>query len=93
MQTIIAAIYIECKFLPEMGLRKALQQISALHAKAEDAPDKIMVCKSVDDIETAKKAGKIGFVLSLEGTGPLYNDLSLLQILYERGVRHIRIYF
>ncbi|MFE1628855.1 dipeptidase [Brevibacillus reuszeri] len=87
VQTIVAAIYIDSKFLPEMGLRKALQQISALHAEAEEAPDKIMVCKSVDDIETAKKAGKIGFVLSLEGADPLYNDLSLLRIFYELGVR------
>lgn len=87
VQTIVAAIYIDSKFLPEMGLRKALQQISALHAEAEEAPDKIMVCKSVDDIETAKKAGKVGFVLSLEGADPLYNDLSLLRIFYELGVR------
>ncbi|WP_289138655.1 dipeptidase [uncultured Brevibacillus sp.] len=87
VQTIVAAVYIDSKFLPEMGLRKALQQISALHAEAEEAPDKIMVCKSVEDIETAKKTGKVGFVLSLEGADPLYNDLSLLRIFYELGVR------
>lgn len=87
VHTIVAAIYIENKFLPEMGLRKALQQISALHAEADESPDKIMVCKSVDDIENAKKAGKVGFVLSLEGAEPLYNDLSMLRIFYELGVR------
>lgn len=87
VHTIVSAIYIDDKFLPEMGLRKALQQISALHAEADESPNKIMICKSVDDIENAKKAGKVGFVLSLEGAEPLYNDLSMLRIFYELGVR------
>lgn len=87
VQTVVAAIYIDSQFLPEMGLRKALQQISALHAEADESPEKIMVCKSVSDIETAKRLGKIGFVLSLEGAEPLYNDLSMLRVFYELGVR------
>ncbi|MBY0087049.1 dipeptidase [Brevibacillus brevis] len=87
VDTVVAAIFIDNKFLPEMGLRKALQQISALHAEADESPDKIMVCKSVSDIETAKRQGKIGFVLSLEGAEPLYNDLSMLRVFYELGVR------
>ncbi len=87
VQTIVSAIFIDSKFLPEMGLRKALQQISALHAEADESPDKLMVCKSVDDINHANATGKVGFVLSLEGAEPLSNDLSLLRVFYELGVR------
>jgi membrane dipeptidase len=89
VQTVVSAIYIDSKFLPELGLRKALQQISALHAEADESADKVMVCKSVADIETAKKARKVGFVLSLEGAEPLYNDLSMLRVFYELGVRFL----
>ena len=84
---IVAAIFIDDKFLPEMGMRKALQQISALHAEASESPDKIMVCKNADDIQTAKETGKVGFVLSLEGAEPLSNDLSMIRVFYELGVR------
>ncbi|MET3290846.1 UNVERIFIED_CONTAM: membrane dipeptidase [Brevibacillus sp. OAP136] len=84
---IVAAIFIDDIFLPEMGMRKALQQISALHAEASESPDKIMICKNVDDIQTAKATGKVGFVLSLEGAEPLSNDLSLIRVFYELGVR------
>ncbi|KQL49725.1 membrane dipeptidase [Brevibacillus choshinensis] len=86
---VICAIFVDSSFLPEMGLRKALQQISSLHAEAAESPDKIMVCKSVDDLLTAQSTGKQGFVLSLEGAEPLYNDLSMLRIFYELGVRFL----
>ncbi|MET3288836.1 UNVERIFIED_CONTAM: membrane dipeptidase [Brevibacillus sp. OAP136] len=86
---VVAALFVDSSFLPEMGLRKALQQVSALHAEAAESPDKIMVCKNVDDLLTAQQAGKVGFVLSLEGAEPLYNDLSMLRIFYELGIRFL----
>lgn len=87
VQTVVAAIFIDSQFLPEMGMRKALQQISALHAEASESPDKIMICKNIDDIQTARETGKVGFILSLEGAEPISNDLSLIRIFYELGVR------
>lgn len=89
VHSIVSAIFVDDAFLPEMGLRKALQQISALHAEADESLEKIKVCKNVEDLNTAREEGKIGFVLSLEGAEPLYNDLSLLRSFYELGVRFI----
>lgn len=87
VKTIVAAIFVENEFLPEMGLRKALNQISALYEEIEESSDKIMLCKTLDDLNTAREHGKVAFVLSLEGAEPLSNDLSLLRIFYELGVR------
>ncbi|WCK52613.1 dipeptidase [Aneurinibacillus sp. Ricciae_BoGa-3] len=89
IDSIVSAIFVDDSFLPEMGLRKALQQISALHAEADESSEKIKVCKNIEDLNKAKKEDKIGFVLSLEGAEPLYNDLSLLRSFYELGVRLI----
>lgn len=87
VDTIVVAIFVENSYLPEMGLRKALQQISALHAEVSESPDKMTICKNVNQLTEAKKNGKVGFILSLEGVEPLYDDLSLLQIFYKLGVR------
>lgn len=84
---VVASIYVEDAFLPEMGLKKALDQISALYAEIDESPDKIMLCMTYDDILTAKKENKIGFILSFEGVDPLTNDLNLLRIFYKLGVR------
>ncbi|USG64085.1 dipeptidase [Brevibacillus ruminantium] len=89
VDSVVSAIFVDSAFLPEMGLRKALQQISALYAEMDESPDKILVCKTTDDLIKAKQEGKVGFVLSLEGVEPLFNDLSMLRIFYELGVRLI----
>lgn len=86
---IVSSIFLDDEFLPEMALRRALNQISALYDEIADSPDKIMLCKSYDDIIKAKHSGKIGILLSFEGVEPLYNDMSLLRIFYELGVRGV----
>lgn len=84
---VVSSLYIDDAFLPEMGLKKALDQISALYAEIDESPDKIMMCKTYDDIVKAQNENKLGIILSFEGVDPLTNDLNLLRIFYELGVR------
>jgi membrane dipeptidase len=84
---IVAAIFIENFFLPEMGLRKALDQISHLSEELDDLSDDFLLCRSLEDIQAAKTGGRIGLLLSLEGADPLQNDINLLRIFYNLGVR------
>jgi len=84
---VVLSILIGSMFLPEMSLRKALDQISALYAEIDESPDKIMICRNYSDIVKAQNEGKVGFILSFEGVEPLYNDLNLLSIFYKLGVR------
>ena len=87
LNIVVSSIYLDDDSLPEMALRKALDQVSALYAEIDESPDKIMLCKSYADIMKAIKESKIGIMLSFEGVEPLYNDLNLLRIFYELGVR------
>ena len=84
---IVSAIFINDIFLPEMGLRKALDQISYLHEEMAESPDQFQICRTVAEAQTAKAAGNLAIFLSLEGADPLQNDLGLLRIFYELGVR------
>lgn len=89
VNVIIAAVFVENQFLPEMALRNALGQISALHEEVQESTDKLMICYCAEDMERAKESGKIGFLLSLEGAEPLGTDLSLLRVFYELGIRNL----
>ncbi len=80
------AIYIEDRYLPEMALRVALDQIARLHAEAKRS-GRCAVCKSHDEILRARAAGKIAFLITMEGAEPLGTDLDLLRAFYELGVR------
>jgi membrane dipeptidase len=85
---IVAAIFLDNSHLPEMALRKALNQVSALYEEVQESPDKLMICKNSDDMILAQQSGKIGFMLSLEGAEPIGTDISLLRVFYELGVRN-----
>ena len=84
---IVAAIFIENYFLPEMGLRRALDQISYLAEELDGLSESIVLCRNMEDIRQAEAGGRIGLLLSLEGADPLQNDLQLLRIFYDLGVR------
>lgn len=82
------ALYLEDRYLPEMALRVALDQIARLYAEVEQA-DRFAICKSYQDISQARAAGKIALVITMEGVEPLGADLDLLRVFYELGVRSL----
>jgi membrane dipeptidase len=83
-----AAIYIEDRYMPEMGLRVALDQIARVYAEAEQCA-RFAICKSYQEILDARKARKIALLITMEGVEPLGTDLDLLRVFYELGVRAI----
>ena len=83
-----AAIYIEDRYLPEMALRVGLDQIARIYAEVERT-DRFAICKTYDQILRARAAKKIALLITMEGVEPLGEDLDLLRVFYELGVRVI----
>ena len=83
-----AAIYIEDRYLPEMSLRVALDQISRLYTEAEKS-GRFAICKSYQGILDARKTRKIALLITMEGIEPLGTDLDLLRVFHELGARAI----
>lgn len=85
---IVAAIYLEDRYLPERGAEVALAQIECLRAEVRRCP-RFAICKSYSEIETARTAGKIALLIGMEGAEPLGTDLDLVRLFYEQGLRMI----
>src|SRR5436190_10046380 len=83
-----AAIYIEDRYMPEMGLRVGIDQIARVCAEAEQC-SRFAICKSYQEILHARKDRKIALLITMEGVEPLGTDLELLRVFYELGVRAI----
>jgi membrane dipeptidase len=88
MGVVGVAIYIEDRYLPELGLRVALDQIACLY-QAVGRTDRFAICKTNADISRVRAAGKIALLITMEGVEPLGDDLHLLRVFYELGVRAI----
>lgn len=83
-----AALYIEDRYLPEMGLQVALDQIARLYEEV-DQSDRFAICKTAQDILEARAKGKIALLITMEGVEPLGTDLGLLRVFYELGLRSL----
>ncbi len=89
INVVVSSIFVDDLYLPEMALRHALGQVSSLCRELEDCSDCFALCRNGAEIDTAVAEGKIAILLSFEGVEPLGQDLHLLQIFYELGVRLI----
>ena len=83
-----AAIYIEDRYLPQNGLRVALDQVARLYAETA-VSGRFAICKNCLEIQAAAETGKIAFLITMEGVEPLGTDLNQLRVFYELGVRSI----
>ena len=81
-----AAIFLDDRYLPELALRVALDQIALLHEEVAHDP-RFTVCRSSAEIEAARADGRIGFLITMEGVEPLGTDIHLLRAFHELGVR------
>jgi membrane dipeptidase len=83
-----AAIYIEDRYLPDNGLRVALDQVARLYAETA-ASARFGICKTFREIQDARERGRTALVITMEGIEPLGTDLNQLRVFYELGVRSI----
>jgi len=82
------AIYVEDKYLPELALRVALDQVARLYAEV-DRSAHFAICRSYAEIAAARVAGKIALLITMEGVEPLGADLDMLRVFYELGLRSL----
>src|SRR5881397_3650094 len=67
------AVYIEDRYLPDTGLRVALDQIARLYAEVEQC-SRVAICKIYGEIQAARETGRIALLITMEGVEPLGTD-------------------
>src|ERR1700719_2697022 len=60
------ALYVEDRYMPELGLRVALDQVARLYAEVEKTK-RFAICRTNHEIIEARGAGKIAFLITMEG--------------------------
>jgi len=80
------ALYVEDKHLRERALQVALEQVALLKTELASTPQ-VVLCRTFAEIERARKERRIALLLTMEGAEPLGEDLFLLRIFHELGLR------
>jgi membrane dipeptidase len=71
--------------------RRALDLIDASYRMVEKYPKDLMLATSTADIMRAKREGKVGVLMGIEGGHAIENSLSALREFYRLGVRYMTL--
>jgi len=86
----VLSIWIEDVYKPGNTLKRALDLISIARREINSIENAILVTEK-EDLEGFGSNDKFYYILALEGADPLYDDILLLDIFYELGVRIITL--
>ena len=86
------AIWVDPNQYPaNASARRTLELIDATLEQVRKASDKLQFCTSGDDILAARKQGKLGVLMGIEGGHSIEDSLGLLRDYYRLGVRYMTL--
>jgi membrane dipeptidase len=73
------------------AVQKALDQIDAIHENVRKYGDDLALCRTADEIRRAHARGTIAVLIGIEGGQMIGNDLRVLRVFGDLGVRYITL--
>ena len=73
------------------AVQKALDQIDAIHENVRKYSNDLVLCRTADEIRHAHARGKIAVLIGIEGGQMIGNDLGVLRLFGDLGVRYITL--
>lgn len=74
-------------------ISEGIQRVANARARILANPDQWVLVRTVDDILTAKRAGKLAIGFHLEGTRCFERNLDIIEAYYTLGIRHTLLAF
>lgn len=75
----------------EQGIEPHVRMLAHFRHWLLARPDQFLLVRSVDDIARAKESGRLGIVFDIEGANAIEDQISMVQLYYDLGVRWMLI--
>lgn len=75
----------------EQGIEPHVRMLAHFRRWLLARPDEYLLIQSVDDVERAKSTGRLGIFFDIEGANAIDDQLSMVQLYYDLGVRWMLI--
>ena len=91
MNAIFFSIWIDGRIMGPPAVQKALDQIDAVHENVRKYSKDLVVCRTAAEVRAARKQGKIAALMGVEGGHMIGNDIRVLRMFGDLGVRYMTL--
>ena len=91
MNAIFFSIWIDGRITGPPAVEKALDQIDAVRQNVQKYPSEIVLARTAEDVRRAHADGKIAALMGVEGGHMIGNDIRIVRIFADLGVRYMTL--
>ena len=91
MNAIFFSIWIDGKIMGPPAVQKALDQIDAVHENVRKNAKDMVFCRTAEEVRRAHAQGKIAALMGVEGGHMIGNDIRVLRMFGDLGVRYMTL--
>ncbi len=91
MNAIFFSIWIDGRIMGPPAVQKALDQIDAVQQSARENSKDMMLCRTADEVRRAHAQGKIAALIGVDGGHMIGNDIRVVRIFGDLGVRYMTL--
>jgi membrane dipeptidase len=91
MNAIFFSIWIDGRITGPPAVEKALDQIDAVHENVKKYSNDMVFCQTAEEVRRAHAQGKIAALIGVEGGHMIGNDIRVLRIFGDLGVRYMTL--
>src|ERR1700687_3101906 len=91
MNAIFFSIWIDGRIMGPPAVQKTLDQIDAVHENVRRNSRDMVLCRTAAEVREAHKQGKIAALIGVEGGHMIGNDIRVLRMFGDLGVRYMTL--
>src|SRR6202795_4964380 len=91
MNAIFFSIWIDGRIMGPPAVQKALDQIDAVHENVNKYSNDMVFCRTAEEVRRAHAQGKIAALIGVEGGHMIGNDVRVLRMFGDLGVRYMTL--
>jgi membrane dipeptidase len=91
MNAIFFSVWIDGRTMGPLAIQKALDQIDAVRQNVKLHSKDLVLARTADDVRRAHEQGKIAALMGIEGGHMLGNDIRMVRIYSDLGVRYMTL--
>jgi len=91
MNAIFFSIWVDARVMGPPAVQKALDQIDAVHENVKKHSNDMVFCRTAAEVREAHKNGKIAALIGVEGGHMIGNDIRMVRVFGDLGVRYMTL--